>query len=85
MRSDRSRPPPGAQLGAKDCTPEFDTLEIIMDFQWHFPMDVQWHFPTDVQWHFPKDCHLSSGFVLELSTGFQWPFPIELPCLISGV
>ena len=23
----------------------------------------------------PKDCHLSSGLVLELSSGFQWHFP----------
>ena len=32
--------------GAKYCTPEIDTSEINVDFQWHFPMDVQWHFPT---------------------------------------
>ena len=37
-----------ARLGEKDCTPEINTSEIIVDFQWHFPMDCQWHFPTDV-------------------------------------
>ena len=37
-----------AKLGTKDCTPEIDTSEIIVDFQWHFPMDVQWHFQMDV-------------------------------------
>ena len=34
-------------LGAKDCRPEIDTSEIIVDLQWHFPMDFQWHFPTE--------------------------------------
>ena len=29
-------------VGAKDCTPEIDTSEIIVDFQRHFPMDGQW-------------------------------------------
>ena len=28
-------------IGAKDCTPEIDTSEIIVDFQWHFPIDFQ--------------------------------------------
>ena len=32
-----------AHLGATDCTPEINTLEIIVDVQWHFPMDFQWH------------------------------------------
>ena len=29
-----------------DSTPEINTSEIIVDFQWHFPTDFQWHFPT---------------------------------------
>ena len=33
-----------ASLGAKYCTPEIDTSEIIVEFQWHIPMDVQWLF-----------------------------------------
>ena len=33
--------------GAKDRMPEINASEIIVDFQWHFPMDVQWHFPMD--------------------------------------
>ena len=37
-------------LGAKDCPPEIDGSEIIVDFQWHFPMDFQWHFP--MEFHF---------------------------------
>ena len=32
--------------GAKDCTPEINTSEILVDFQWHFPMSCQWHSPT---------------------------------------
>ena len=62
--------------GAKDCTPEINTSEIVVDFQWYFPMDVQWHFPTKLifQWYFPKDCHVSSGFVLNLSNGFSVAF-----------
>ena len=33
-------------LGAKYCTPEVNTSEVIVDAQWHYPMDVQWHSPT---------------------------------------
>ena len=36
-------------LGANYCTPEINTSEFIVDFQWHFPMDFQWHFPTKFQ------------------------------------
>ena len=32
--------------GANKNTPEINTSEIIVDFQWHFPMDFQRHFPT---------------------------------------
>ena len=35
-----------ASVGPKDCTPEINTSETIVDFQWHFPMDCQWWFPT---------------------------------------
>ena len=34
-------------IGAKDCTPEINTSEIIVEFQRHFPMDFQLHFPTE--------------------------------------
>ena len=54
---------PGSVLGAKYCTPEIDTSEIIVDFQCHFPMDFQWHFPTT--------CHLSVLFPKGLSL-VQW-------------
>ena len=83
-------PPPPAQCarrsaqvrtaGATNCTPKINTSEIIVDFQWHFPMDfhlsvafskilsfVQWIFTGIVQWTF-------SGI-------FQWIFI----CVISGV
>ena len=43
-------------IGAKDCTPEIDTSEIIGDFQWRFPMDFQRHFPSG--------CSLVSGKIL---------------------
>jgi hypothetical protein len=33
-------------LGAKDCKPEIDTSEIIVDFQLHFTTDFQWHLST---------------------------------------
>ena len=49
--------------GTKDCTPEIDTSEIIVDFQQHFPMDFQWYFPTHV--------HVSVVFSKELKL-FQW-------------
>ena len=34
------RPPrPIPRLEVKACTPEINTSEIIVDFEWHFPMD----------------------------------------------
>ena len=43
-----------AHLGAKDCTPESNTSEIVGDFQWHF----QWMFSGIFQRidTFPVDC-----------------------------
>ena len=38
-------------LEAEDCTPEINTSEIIVHFQWYVPMDCQWHFPTE--FHLP--------------------------------
>ena len=35
------------RLGAKYCTPEINTPEIIVGAQWYFPMDGQWHFPME--------------------------------------
>ena len=52
-----------AKSGTKYCTPEIDTSEIIVDFQWHFQMDFQWHFPTK--------CNLSVVFSKGLSL-CQW-------------
>ena len=51
-------------LGAKKCTPEINTSEIIMDCQWHFPMDIQRHFPTC--------CHCSVVFPKGLSLCDFW-------------
>ena len=34
-------------IGATYSIPEINASEIIVDFQWHFPMDCQWHFPMD--------------------------------------
>ena len=66
-------------LGAKDCTPEIDTSEIIVDFQWHFPMICQWHFPTEFRCSvvFSKGLSLSqwilTGIVQWIFTGIvQW-------------
>ena len=61
----RGNCPQVAELGAKDCTPEIDTSEIIMDFPWHFPMDVQWHFPI----YFHLSVVFSKGLPL-----VQWMF-----------
>ena len=43
-----------SSLGAKDCTPEINSSEIIVDFQWRCPMGFQWHFPTEI--HFSGVC-----------------------------
>ena len=47
-------------VGAKDCTPEIDTSEIIVDCQWHFQMEFQSNFPTpvDLSVVFPKGLSL---------------------------
>ena len=63
-----------AGVGAKDCTPEISTSEVIAGFQRRFPMKCRWHFPTEFHCSaiFPqKDCHFSSGLLLELSNGFS--------------
>ena len=72
-------------LGAKDYTPEINASEIILDFQWHFPMDFQLHFPTEfhlsvvvskglslVQWIFIGICHWIFRDIL------QWIFIVVI-------
>ena len=63
-----------ASLGAKYSTPEFNTSEFIVDFQWHVPMDCQFHFI--VQWYVQKDWHLPNVCLLE--------FPNELSVVFSN-
>ena len=65
-----------AGLGAKDCTPEIDTSESIVDFRCRFPMDFQWHVPTEFHSSvvFSKGLSFSSGFPLELFNGFLAAF-----------
>ena len=41
-REGAGRDPRVGGLAANNCTPEIDTSEITMDFQWHFPMESQW-------------------------------------------
>ena len=68
--------PRSAKLGAKDCTPEIDTSEIIVDFQWHFPMDCQWHFPPE----FHLSVVLSNGLSL-----VHWICSAIVQWIVSGV
>ena len=67
---------PAPNLGAKDCTPEISTSEIIVDLKWHFPMDVQWHFPTN--------CHSSVVCSKGMSL-FQWIFTGIDKWISSGI
>ena len=53
--------------GAKCCTPEINTSEIIMDFQWHFPIDLQWHFP--MAFHFSVVLSKGLSLVQRISSG----------------
>ena len=59
-------------LGAKHRTPETNTSEIIVDFQWHFPTIVSCMFQQKLIVHckHPKVCHFSKGLSLECSDGF---------------
>ena len=61
------------QYSIQYCTPEIDTSEVIVEFQWHFPMDYQLHFPMEFHYSAvsPKDCHLSSKIFTGIS---QWIF-----------
>ena len=75
-------------VGANYYTPEINTSEIMVDFQWHFPMDFQWHFPTKFHLSvvFPKGLSLSqwifAGVVQWILSGiYQWNFTV----VISGV
>ena len=43
-----------ASFGEKDCAPEINTLDIIVDLQWHFPMDCLLQLPTEC--HFSAVC-----------------------------
>ena len=49
-------------LGAKACTPEINTSEIIVDFRGVYCA------------YFPKDRHFSSGFSPDLSNGCSVSF-----------
>ena len=75
-------------LGAKDCTPEINTSEIIVDVQWHVPMDCQWH--VQKEFHLSVVCSKGLSLVQWICTGVaQW---ISVACshgiyisLVSGV
>ena len=59
-------------VGAKDRTPQKSSWIFSGSVQWMFSSIFQRNFTC--QWYFPKDCHLSSGFVLELSNGCSVAF-----------
>ena len=60
------------ETGANDCTPEIDTSEIVVGFQWRFPMDFQWHFPTK----FHSSVALSKGLSL-VQWILNWNAPMD--------
>ena len=60
-------------LRAENCTPEMDTSDIIVDFQWQFPMDFQWHFQTDV--HLTVVCSKGLSLSQWMAAGnVEWTF-----------
>ena len=59
--------------GAKYCTPEINTSESIVDFQWYFPMDFQRCFPA--QSHFPAVFSEGLSLVQWIFTGSFAPTP----------
>ena len=65
-------------LGAKCCTLEIDTSEIIVDLQRHFPMDCRWHLSAAC--YFAMGCSkgLSSGLLLESSDGLSAALSCEV-------
>ena len=66
--------------GAKDCTPEINTSEIIVNRQWDFPMDFQLHCPT--QFHLSVVCSKGLSFCpvdfhWNCPMDFHWRFPMD--------
>ena len=78
--------------GAKDCTPEVDTSEIVVDFRWYFPTDLLVAFSDRISlslWHVPKFKGLVAfpvDFYWKCPMDIHWDFPTEFhSCVISGV
>ena len=65
-----------AKMGTTACTPEIDTSEIFVDFQWHVP--------TDSKWYFPKGSSLFSGMFQRIVT-----CPVDfvgiVQCMFRGI
>ena len=60
-----------ACMGARDCTPEIDTSEIIVDFQWHCP--TEFHFPAVFSKGWSLVQRILTGIVQWIFSGvFQW-------------
>ena len=88
-RADRKRPEPERQSWRTEWQHARGKLlhtgnrhlEIVVDFQWHFPMDFQWHFPTESHSSvvFPKIMALVQWIFIGIvkwnfNDMFQWTF-----------
>ena len=71
MNTPRKPCAPHALSTRVGATPEINTSETIVDFQWHFPMTVH----LSVVFSPPMDCHFPSGCLLELPNGLSVAFP----------
>ena len=65
-------------LGATNSTPEINTSEIIVDFQWHFPMDCNGisNIISLISGIFPRIVTCPVHYYLNCPMDFQWHFPI---------
>ena len=69
-------------LGAKYCTPEINTSELIVDFQGQVPMDLSVAFSKGISLFscIVQRIHFPSGFVLEMSNACSVAFLVCKNC-----
>ena len=76
-------------LRAKDCTPEINTSEIIVDFQWHFPNGLSVACANGISLlsgMFQRIVTFQVDFHWKCPMDVQWHFPMEFHLfVISGV
>ena len=66
-------------IGARDCTPEINTSDIIVDVHWHFQQMFRGLFQQNfiVQWYFQR--------IVSFPVDFHWKCPLDFQCCPDGI